>query len=89
MLLATERLVVQVTAEDKGLFIAKAKALDITLSALVRRAVSAYDVLASNDSLPQLASRVASQQLTIDTLNVRLNALEAQLAGLLPGGVVS
>ena len=88
MILATERVVVQVTAEDKALFIAKAKALDITLSALVRRAVSAYDVLASSDSLPQLASRVASQQLTIDTLNDRLNALEAQLTALLPGGGV-
>ena len=89
MILATERVVVQVTAEDKALFIAKSKALDITLSALVRRAVSAYDVLASSDSLPQLASRVASQQLTIDTLNDRLNALEAQLTALLPGGGVS
>ena len=89
MILATERVVVQVTAEDKALFIAKAKALNITLSALVRRAVFGYDVLASSDSLPQLASRVSSQQLTIDTLSDRLKALEAQLTALLPGGGVS
>lgn len=89
MSLATERVVVQLTAEDKALFTDKARALNTTLSALVRRAVLAYDAQGSSDSLPQLASRVASQQLTIDTLNDRLNALEAQLAGLLPGGGVS
>ena len=89
MSLATERVVVQLTAEDKSLFTDKAKALNITLSALVRRAVFDYDVRASSNSLPQLASRVASQQLTIDTLNDRLYVLETQLAGLLTGGAVS
>lgn len=89
MSLATERVVVQLTAEDKALFTDKARALNTTLSALVRRAVLAYDAQDSGDSLPQLASRVASQQLTIDTLNDRLNAMEAQLAGLLTGGSVS
>lgn len=93
MSLATERVVVQLTAEDKRLFADKAKALNVTLSALVRRAVLAYDPQGSGDALPQWASQLALQQLTIESLNERMtermNALEAQLAGLLPGGGVS
>jgi SpoU rRNA methylase family enzyme len=81
MSLATERLVVQLTAEDKRLFTEKARAMNLTLSALVRRAVLDHDASSGSNSLPQLASRVGSQQLSIDSLNDRLNALEAQLSG--------
>jgi hypothetical protein len=89
MSLATERMVVQLTLEDKRLFTEKASAMRLTLSALVRRAVLAYDGQSGGDAVPQLASRVASQQLTIDGLNDRLQALEAQMSALLPGGGVS
>ena len=89
MSLATERMVVQLTLEDKRLFTEKASAMRLTLSALVRRAVLAYDGHSGGDAVPQLASRVASQQLTIDGLNDRLQALEAQMSALLPGGGVS
>ena len=55
MAAAVERIVVQVTPQDKKAITAKAKKLDLPVSELMRRGAFAYESGESNDELGALA----------------------------------
>ena len=55
MATANERIVVQVTPQDKKAITAKAKKLDLPVSELMRRGAFAYESSESNDELGALA----------------------------------
>ena len=55
MVAAVERIVVQVTPQDKKAITAKAKKLDLPVSELMRRGAFAYESGESNDDLGALA----------------------------------
>ena len=55
MATANERIVVQVTPQDKKAITAKAKKLDLRVSELMRRCAFAYESSESNDELGALA----------------------------------
>jgi hypothetical protein len=57
-LIATERIVVQVSPQDKDAIIAKAKRLDISLTELMRRGAAIYETAEVEEELDLLADRV-------------------------------
>lgn len=55
MSVATERIVVQATAQDKKAIVAKAKKLDMPVAELMRRGAHAYRAAETTDELSALA----------------------------------
>ena len=89
MATANERIVVQVTPQDKKAITAKAKKLDLPVSELMRRGAFAYESGESNDELGALAvaakraadraSGYIDDTLTfISASNKRIAAMEAK-----------
>ena len=85
---AVERIVVQATRQDKKAFVAKAKKLDLSLSELMRRGASAYEVAEFDAELGTLADAAVaaadSAGVAIDSAldfiaasNARIAAMEA------------
>lgn len=88
---AVERIVVQVTAQDKKALVAKAKAIDLPLSELMRRGAFAYQSSQTDDELASLADAAkgaadracAAIDEALDFItasNERIAAMEAEAA---------
>lgn len=86
---ATERIVVQTTAQDKKAIAAKARRLDLPISELMRRGAFAYQANESNDDLAALAdaARLAADRAAasiedaldfIEASSRRIAAMEAK-----------
>ncbi|HYN61966.1 MAG TPA: hypothetical protein VET87_20890 [Rubrivivax sp.] len=91
MAAATERIVVQATAQDKKAIASKAKKLDLPISELMRRGAFAYESDAADVELSALAdaARVAADRAGaaiddalsfIDASNKRIAAMESKAA---------
>jgi hypothetical protein len=90
---AVERIVVQVTTQDKKAIAAKAKRLDLPVSELMRRGAFAYEPSAADGELGVLADAAkraadragASIDHALDFIaasNIRIAAMEAKAARL-------
>jgi hypothetical protein len=89
MAAATERIVVQATAQDKRAIAAKAKKLDLPVSELMRRGAFAYQANQADDDLAALAdaAKAAAERAAasiddaldfIEASNRRITAMDAK-----------
>ena len=77
----TERLSLLISADDKAAIAARAAALHLSSSELIRRAVSSYDPAAQDDAevralTAELARTVAATERALDATLERLDTLE-------------